>query len=282
MMSWLQEHVAAILGVAVVLWGLWGLREWWSQRNETPASADDPEEPGDPFTVFELELETGFLEVKRTVRGSMAVAKLVLGILTLTSGGLRDGTPPVGAAGRPSIISDTPRAYVGMPDTVEVQVGPDSEPVVGAPVVFLPMTDQGTVSPATAATDTAGRARTIWTLGSVAGEQRMVVQVLGGDSTWITAEAMPREEPVPDRIEISPDSAVLGFVGDVAPFSAEILDQYDDPFPGSVTWLSKQQCIFRAGSYGFATALSNGTDSIVAVFDTLRATASVRVDIGAR
>ena len=62
--------------------------------------------------------------------------------------------------------------------------------------------------------------------------------------------------------------------------SPGILDQYDTPFPGSVTWSSKRQCFFRAGSYGFATARRSGTDSIVATFGGVRATAPVVVRIG--
>ena len=174
--------------------------------------------------------------------------------------------------------------YVGQPlsDPVEVLVQTNSGLAEGATVVFAPMRGHGTASPDAALADSAGRAQTVWTLGSKAGEQRMAARVLGGNSVWITAEATARDEPEATAIKITPDSAVLAFAGDIAPFSAEITDQYGDPFPGSVTWSSKQQCIFRAGRYGFAIARATGVDSIVAVFDTLRATAPVRVDIGGR
>lgn len=174
--------------------------------------------------------------------------------------------------------------YVGqpLPDPVGVLVQTKSGVAAGATVVFAPTNrDYGTASPDTVVADSTGRAQTVWTLGNKAGEQHLEARVLDGNSVWIIAQA--REAPVATEIEITPDSAVLAFAGDVAPFSAEILDQYGDPFPGSVTWSSQRQCIFRAGSHGFATALGiAGADSIVAVFDDLRATALVRVRSGAR
>ena len=75
---------------------------------------------------------------------------------------------------------------------------------------------------------------------------------------------------------------MLTFVGDTAGFSARILDQYNNDFPGEVVWSSMKQCVFRAGSDGLATALASGGDSIVAAFDSLRATAPVTVGDGAR
>ena len=173
--------------------------------------------------------------------------------------------------------------YIGqpLPDPVEVLVQTNSGVATGATVVFAPRRGHGTASPDTVVADSTGRAQTVWTLGNKAGEQHLEARVLDGNSVWIIAQA--REAPVATEIEITPDSAVLAFAGDVAPFSAEILDQYGDPFPGSVTWSSQRQCIFRAGSHGFATALGiAGADSIVAVFEDLRATALVRVRSGAR
>jgi len=166
-------------------------------------------------------------------------------------------------------------------DPVEVLVQTESGAVPGAVVVFAPTSGHGTATPYVAATDSTGRASAVWTLGSRSGAQKLVARVLGGDSAWITVQAVPpREEPEPTMINITPDSAVLRFVGDIAPFRAEVLDQYGDPFPGSITWSNKRPCIFSAGSYGFAIARKTGVDSIVAAFDTLRSTAPVRVQIG--
>ena len=207
------------------------------------------------------------------------LAQTAIGILiSLLVGGIMDRSPHV----TPTRGADQ-MGYVGqpLPDTVEVMVQTKSGVAAGATVVFAPTNrDHGTTGPATAVADSTGRARTVWTLGDKIGEQHMLASVVGGNSVWIIAKA--REQPVPRRIKITPDSAVLRFVGDIAPFTAEILDQHGDPFPGSITWSNEQQCIFRAGSYGFAIARQNGVDSIVAAFDTLRTTAPVRVDIGGR
>lgn len=185
---------------------------------------------------------------------------------------------------RLSISHANPEGYAGQPlrDSVEVLAKTGSTPVEGATVLFLPMSSHGTASPAAVATDSAGRAKTNWTLGREIGAQRLVATIPGGDSVWISVDAPARPDPVPTKIKITPDSAELRFVGDVAPFSAEILDQYGDPVPGAVTWSNERQCVFRAGSYGFATAVGNGADSIVAEFDGLRATALVTVRTGAR
>ena len=215
----------------------------------------------------------------RILAVSVVVAILVLSVLWLLQALHPDG-PRLTLLGS----ADQVVGYVGqpLPDPVEVLVETESGSVPGAIVVFAPMSGDGTATPYVVATDSAGRAKTIWTLGSRSGEQKLVARVLGGDSAWITVQATDREEPAPTTIKITPDSAVLRFVGDIAPFTAEILDQHGDPFPGSITWSNEQQCIFRAGSYGFAIARQNGVDSIVAAFDTLRATAPVRVDIGGR
>ena len=208
-------------------------------------------------------------------RSVVVIGVLVAGVLAIASGCNRT---------RISTTHTNLEGYVGQPlrDSVEVLVKAGSTPVEGAAVLFLPKSNHGTASPVAVATDSAGRAKTNWTLGREIGEQRLVATLLGGDSVWISADATARPDPVPTRIKITPDSARLGFVGDIAPFSAEILDQYGDPVSGSVTWSSQKQCVFRAGSYGFAMALAKGTDSIVAEFDGLRATALVKVDTGAR
>ena len=215
----------------------------------------------------------------RILASSVVAAILVLSALWLLQALRPDGP-------RLTVLGSTDQAdgYVGqpLPDPVEVLVETESGSVPGAIVVFAPMSGDGTATPYVVATDSAGRAKTVWTLGSRSGEQKLVARVLGGDSAWITVPAMDREEPVAVKIKITPDSAVLRFVGDIAPFTAEILDQHGDPFPGSVTWSNKRQCVFRAGSYGFAIAKETGVDSMVAAFDTLRATAPVRVEIGGR
>ncbi len=181
----------------------------------------------------------------------------------------------------PTVVPADQIGYVGqpLPSPVAVQVQTNSVPMEGATVMFAP-TSGGTATPDAVATDSAGRAQTVWTLGCRSGKQTLVARVLGGGSMSIPATARPAS--VPTRIEITPDSAKLTSVGDTAGFSARLLDQCDNEFPGKVVWSSIRQCVFKAGSDGLATALRMGTDSIVATFGNLRATAPVTVESGAR
>ena len=186
-----------------------------------------------------------------------------------------------GSSLRPTVVPADQIGYVGqpLPSPVAVQVQTDSVPVEGATIMFAP-TSGGTATPDAVATDSAGRAQTVWTLGCQSGKQTLVARVLGGGSISIPATAQPAS--VPTRIEITPGSVQLTSVGDTAGFSARIVDQCGNDFPGEVVWSSIRQCVFRAGSDGLATALMIGKDSIVATFDHLRATASVTVEAGAR
>ena len=65
-------------------------------------------------------------------------------------------------------------------------------PIAGAPVYFATADGQGTVDPATVLTDSAGRARTTWTLGEIPGPQRLLARTEHLDSvTTVVAEADP-------------------------------------------------------------------------------------------
>jgi hypothetical protein len=65
-------------------------------------------------------------------------------------------------------------------------------PIAGIPVHFTTADGQGIVDPATVLTDSAGRARTSWTLGELPGRQRMFARTEQLDSAMVvTAEADP-------------------------------------------------------------------------------------------
>ncbi|MYB04785.1 MAG: leucine-rich repeat protein [Gemmatimonadetes bacterium] len=73
--------------------------------------------------------------------------------------------------------------------TVVVEDGGGS-PVSGAEVAFQPADGHGSVDPASIASDSAGRASTVWTLGEQPGAQKLVIAV--GDVTGeVSAEALP-------------------------------------------------------------------------------------------
>jgi len=80
-----------------------------------------------------------------------------------------------------------------LPQPVVVRVlSKKGRPVSGATVRFRSVDGMGSTEPATATTDNQGRARARWTLGDLAGVQRLLVTADGADSSaTIAAEADP-------------------------------------------------------------------------------------------
>lgn len=93
-----------------------------------------------------------------------------------------------------------------LPGAVAVQVVSRSgRPVPGVPVTFDPSASAGQVEPPFVITDSLGVAATRWTLGPMAGRQRLAVEVAGIDSAMlVTAEADPA--PGNTVIVAQPDS----------------------------------------------------------------------------
>ncbi len=107
---------------------------------------------------------------------------------------------------RPTVAPADQIGYVGqpLPDPVAVQVQTNSGSVEGTTVVFAPTSGDGTATPDAVVTDSAGRAQTIWTLGSQSGQQTLVARVLGGGSISITATAQPAPtENTPDSADVT-------------------------------------------------------------------------------
>ena len=154
---------------------------------------------------------------------------------------------------------------------VRVADGGDS-PVEGTEVAFA---GDGTVEPASAVSDTAGLARTAWTLGDAEGAQVLTAAVAEGPSVQITATA---ERPRPAAVSVAPDAVVLDHLGATASFTATITDQYGATYPGAATWSSSDPNVVRAGAGGLVTAVASGAATVVATFQSLSdsATATVR------
>ena len=158
-------------------------------------------------------------------------------------------------------------------DEVVVRVADGGgSPVEGTEVAFA---GDGTVEPASAVSDTAGLARTAWTLGDAEGAQVLTAAVAEGPSAQITATA---ERPRPVAVSVSPDAVVLDHLGATASFTATITDQYGATYPGAVTWSSSDPNVVRAEAGGLVTAVASGAATVVATFQSLSdsATATVR------
>ena len=79
-----------------------------------------------------------------------------------------------------------------------------------------------------------------------------------------TAPTEP-DAPIATSVTISPSIATLDAVGATAPFTARVRDQVGREMTGvSVSWLSSDQGVATISSSGLATAIENGTTTIIA------------------
>ncbi len=104
---------------------------------------------------------------------------------------------------------------------------------VGVPVTFEVTEGEGSVSPATAATDAQGVASSIWTLGpDASGSQRVRSRLSSGDFVDFTADAVPGP---PDALAVvtgdqqtAPRSTAL-----TQPLTLRVADAFDNPVAGA-------------------------------------------------
>ena len=92
---------------------------------------------------------------------------------------------------------------------------------------------------------------------------------------------VPPDPPDPPRataISVSPASVELTALGDTAAFTASVTDQYGAAFTATVAWSGDAPDVFSISAAGVATALGNGSGTVTATFQGLRATASVAVN----
>ena len=87
----------------------------------------------------------------------------------------------------------------------------------------------------------------------------------------------PTEPPRPTTITISPESANLTYISQVATFSATVRDQYGAAMAVTVTWSSSDEAVFTVDNTGRVTATGNGSGSLQASVNAINATASIAV-----
>jgi hypothetical protein len=152
-----------------------------------------------------------------------------------------------------SATSATLTGTVGQGVTVSVTVtGSDGAPYAGAVVTFSVTSGGGSVSPATAASNSSGRATTTWTLGQSVGTQTLSASLEGYSATF-TADAQAGS---PASVE-----AMTTFPGTFDPATAlpqavvfEVEDEFSNKVPGVTV-------SFSASDGGSADPSSATTDS---------------------
>lgn len=135
-----------------------------------------------------------------------------------------------------AVSGDGQRAKAGstLPEPVIVRVeDAGGSPVGGATVAFTPGEGHGAADPAEAVTDTAGLARTAWTLGD-ADEQTLTAAVADGPSVQVTAALLTPDELV-QALEIVSGGGQRADVGAAlpAPVVARAVDEVGAPVAGA-------------------------------------------------
>ncbi|MGH7538575.1 MAG: Ig-like domain-containing protein [Gemmatimonadales bacterium] len=166
-----------------------------------------------------------------------SAAILVTGAVLFAAGCSNDGSGPPSPSLLEVVGGDAQADTVGRTLAIVYVVrvrNPDSTPAAGVTVVWEVTGGAGTITP-TSASDGAGLARAIRTLGIVAGPQTATATV-GGASVTFTAAALPA---APAALVKNGGDAQQGPAATPlpVPFSAVIQDQYANPVAGvTVNW----------------------------------------------
>ncbi len=118
----------------------------------------------------------------------------------------------------------------------------------------------GTISPSASLTDTRGVAQTIWTLGTVAGVNRVTAQVPGVAPVAFVATALAGTAAA---VVATPELAFLG-VGDTLRVRATVRDQFGNDIAGqAVAFSASEPAIATVSSAGLVTAVGLGATRVI-------------------
>ena len=99
----------------------------------------------------------------------------------------------------------------------------------------------------------------------------ILLSACGGDST---------SAPVPDRVAISPNTAILNAVGETRQYTARVIDSQGDEMVGvPVNWATSDPQVASISSSGLAAALKSGTTSVRATAEGLTGSGNLIVDL---
>lgn len=201
--------------------------------------------------------------------------------LTLAACSGPDGVEPPGPPSGLSVVSAVPASVpVGtpLPDSVRVRVtDANGRAVANVTVRWVVSGGGGTVSPPEVLTDPAGVARVQWTVGRLAGEQRLTASMLtstGAAVQVVTTQAVAG--PI-TTVRVSPVTMSLR-VGETRQVSATVQDAYGNAVTGrTVAWSSSANAVASVDQNGVVTARAVGAAEITATVDGASGRASVSV-----
>jgi len=131
----------------------------------------------------------------------------------------------------------------------------------GARVDWDASAGSGSTNPTASSTNAQGVATTIWTLGTVAGTNRVSAQVSGVTPVIFSATALAGP---PASVVATPELAFLG-VGDTLRVRASVRDQFGNDIVGqAINFTTANPEIATVNSIGTVTAVGIGTARIVA------------------
>jgi hypothetical protein len=136
-------------------------------------------------------------------------------------------------------------------------------PVSGAKVRFAVEPGQGEVSPEEVVADEEGMAVTNWTLGTVAGEQRLQISFPDHQKQAppLLARALPSD---PEQITVLPEDVSLK-LGSAFHFKAQVSDKYGNKVTEvPVRWFTSDEQVVEIHADGWVTARTSGTATIEA------------------
>ena len=105
----------------------------------------------------------------------------------------------------------------------------------------------------------------------------VTVTATAGEVSGTAAVTVSAEEPVLERITVTPNAAAV-MIGNTHEFAAACYDQFDNPMTGvDVNWTTSDEAVGTIDANGLFTALAEGTATITATTGSTSATAAVTV-----
>jgi hypothetical protein len=159
-------------------------------------------------------------------------------------------------------LSQTATVGTAVPGGLVVKVTDESgRPVKGAGVAFAVTLGNGSTSPRLATTDASGRATSVWTLGTIAG-QNEVTATVSGLTTPIKFAALGTAGPVA-TISVSPPNARLLPTIDTTRLTTRSLDAFGNIAAPMPTLTVRDPSILSVDPNGLVHALKRGSSTYV-------------------
>lgn len=148
-------------------------------------------------------------------------------------------------------------------------------PVAGVTVSWEVTAGTGTLSSASTASASDGRASVTWTLCTTAGQNGARATVTGLTPVAFTATGAADGPAV---VDVSPAEATLPSAGDTLRLAASVADRHGNAIEEpELTWSTSDSAVAVVDAAGLVTARGAGETTITAVADTARGTATVTV-----